>query len=67
MKTLFTIHINMKTFIEHLSEDEKNQKKSENKAQLYKLYKQGMSVPSGSPKHNEIKDRVRELRKKLGM
>lgn len=38
-----------------------------NKAELYKLYTKAMKIPSGSPAHNELKDKIAKLRKELGM
>jgi hypothetical protein len=37
------------------------------KAELYKLYTKAMKIPSGSPAHNELKDKIAKLRKELGM
>ena len=37
------------------------------KAELYKLYTKAMKTPSGSPAHNELKDKIAQLRKELGM
>lgn len=38
-----------------------------NKAELYKLYTKAMKTPSGSPAHDELKDKIAKLRKELGM
>lgn len=37
------------------------------KAELYKLYTKAMKTPSGSPAHDELKDKIAKLRKELGM
>ena len=37
------------------------------KAELYKLYTKAMKTPSGSPAHDELKDKIANLRKELGM